>query len=116
MSVEPIAKPTSRAAERKGQKAAAKTRQRKVYALVTIRDKRRCRACTDEADPSATDMTRHGHHHHIRFRSAGGQDTSENLALLCNACHADVHAHRLIVTGNASGVLTFEKDGQIWTS
>lgn len=29
-------------------------------------------------------------HHHIRFRSAGGGDTLENLILLCDACHRDL--------------------------
>lgn len=32
------------------------------------------------------------HHHHIRFRSAGGSDTLENLILLCENCH-DIYAH-----------------------
>lgn len=29
-------------------------------------------------------------HHHIRFRSAGGSDTLENLILLCDICHRDL--------------------------
>ena len=29
-------------------------------------------------------------HHHIRFRSAGGSDTIENLILLCDVCHRDL--------------------------
>lgn len=29
-------------------------------------------------------------HHHIRFRSAGGGDTLENLILLCDICHRDL--------------------------
>lgn len=32
------------------------------------------------------------HHHHIRFRSAGGSDTLENLILLCENCHS-IYAH-----------------------
>lgn len=31
------------------------------------------------------------HHHHIRFRSAYGSDTLENLILLCDKCHAKAH-------------------------
>lgn len=32
------------------------------------------------------------HHHHIRFRSAYGSDTLENLIFLCENCHA-IYAH-----------------------
>lgn len=32
------------------------------------------------------------HHHHIRFRSAWGSDTLENLICLCENCHA-IYAH-----------------------
>ena len=32
------------------------------------------------------------HHHHIRFRSAYGSDTLENLILLCENCH-EIYAH-----------------------
>lgn len=32
------------------------------------------------------------HHHHIRFRSAYGSDTLENLILLCENCHS-IYAH-----------------------
>lgn len=32
------------------------------------------------------------HHHHIRFRSAWGSDTLENLILLCENCHS-IYAH-----------------------
>jgi 5-methylcytosine-specific restriction endonuclease McrA len=33
--------------------------------------------------------------HHIRYRSQGGHDEEQNLALLCRHCHRDVHEGRL---------------------
>ena len=60
----------------------------------------RCRVCGRRCDPNAADLVRHGHRHHITYRSAGGQDVSSNLVLLCNECHADEHAHRLKVEGD----------------
>ena len=111
-----IPKPISRAAERKQDKRDAQVVHRLAYSVVTSRDKRRCRACGAEANPSALEMTRRGHHHHIRFRSAGGKDDTSNLMLACAVCHADIHAHRLTVTGDANGVLTLERDGKVWTS
>lgn len=112
----PIWKPTSRAAERKDRNAAKKREQLTVYRQVDERDKRRCRACGAQADPNALDMVRRGHHHHVQFRSMGGKDEVANLCLLCPICHADVHAHRLAVSGNANEKLTFEKDGKTWTT
>jgi len=46
--------------------------------------------------------------HHIRFRSMGGEDTTENVALLCKPCHSEIHAYRLAVSGNADKNLRFE--------
>ena len=51
------------------------------------------------------------HHHHVRFKSHGGQDTLDNLILLCPICHADIHAYRLAIIGDdANGVLRFARD------
>ena len=114
--IEPLRKPLSRALEKSERKQAAKTLQRKVYGVVTARDKRRCRACGKEADPSALDMIRRGHHHHVRFRSAGGNDSTANLCLLDAACHADVHAHRMTITGNADSTLVISTEKGTWES
>lgn len=109
-----LAKPRSRADEKAEKRAKAQKDQRDVYRLVTTRDKRRCRACLNPADPSALDMLKKGHHHHIQFRSAGGRDESSNLMLACARCHAAIHAHRLTVTGNADERLTFKTEKNAW--
>lgn len=33
------------------------------------------------------------HAHHVLPRSAGGTNHADNLAWLCSACHAHIHAH-----------------------
>lgn len=57
-----------------------------IAKAVFNRDGWRCRHCNrgDTIDP-----------HHIIFRSAGGEDTLENLLTLCRKCHDDVHGGRL---------------------
>jgi predicted HNH restriction endonuclease len=47
--------------------------------------------------------------HHIKFRSVGGEDTAENLAALCRVCHAEIHAYRLVISGDANGKLKIER-------
>lgn len=99
-------KPESRVVARTARDAARAKQRRLVYAAVNVRDNYHCAACGKPADPRALEMTRHGHHHHITFRSQGGQDTTANICLLCPVCHADVHAHRLTISGNADKKLT----------
>lgn len=55
----------------------------KLCKLVDERDGYRCKLC---GSPIGL------HHHHIRFRSAWGSDTIDNLILLCYKCH-DIYAH-----------------------
>ena len=102
----PLPKPTPRAKA----KAAAKRRQAKadraVYAAVTARDGGVCRGC------GTPDWMGTHERHHIVYRSRGGKTTRSNVALLCLACHADVHAGRLRISGDADGVLTFTETRQ----
>ena len=105
----------SRADEKAEKRTAAKKQQRDVYAMVTKRDNRKCRACLNQADPSALDMLKRGHHHHVVFRSAGGRDESSNLMLACTRCHSAIHAHKLTVTGNADEQLTFSTEVATWS-
>ena len=55
---------------------------KKLQKEVLIRDNFRCQACNRYtlAPP-----------HHIIFKSRGGDDTAENLILLCQKCHALKH-------------------------
>ena len=107
-----LQKPPSRAAEKAEKKRETEREKRRVYKSVNIRDRYTCRACGTQ--PRQWQMPLH--HHEIRFRSAGGTFTTANVCLLCAKDHADIHAHRLTVTGDANGVLTFERDGKVWTS
>jgi len=102
-------KPAPRVVARAAWDAIAANQRRSVYAAVDRRDAYRCVACRKPADPRAMEMTRHGHHHHITFRSQGGQHVTGNVCLLCPVCHADIHAHRLTIAGNADRKLTIER-------
>lgn len=35
------------------------------------------------------------HRHHIKYRSQGGKTSSDNIALLCLACHSSMHGVRV---------------------
>lgn len=111
-----LAKPRSRADEKTENAREIGRQQRALWALVARRDRFQCRACHGPADPNAMDMLKRGHRHHVRFRSAGGRDESTNLAMLCARCHADVHAHRLTITGNADSTLVCSRNGRTWDS
>ena len=68
-----------------------------AYASVYARDRYRCRSPVC----SRTDVTPH----HLKFRSAGGDDTEENLASLCVWCHLDgIHGGRLSAAPPASSI------------
>ena len=95
-------KPTS-APRAKREKAREKERQwQRVRACVLVRDNRRCRVCKTR---DGVDV------HHIRFRSVGGEDSTANCAALCRVCHADVHAYRLVLSGDANGTIKIERAG-----
>ena len=69
-----------------------------VYAAVTARD-RGCRNCGRIWGL---------HRHHLVFRSRGGETTSKNVIVLCDSCHARVHAHTLTIhVADADGPLEF---------
>jgi hypothetical protein len=82
----PLPKPQSRAAEKKQADREADAHWRKVRTQVLIRDHYRCRCC---GTPEKIDV------HHIRFRSRGGTDSTNNCAAMCRVCHGELHAYRL---------------------
>jgi 5-methylcytosine-specific restriction endonuclease McrA len=86
MSIRPSKRTRLRRARQSARRAAA-------YRLVDLRDRGRCRVCGDTSGPM--------HHHHIRYRSLGGADSSANVALVCARCHADIHAARVRLSGDA---------------
>lgn len=67
-----------------------------LCAYVLRRDGWRCRACNYRNTLSV---------HHCLFRSAGGGDTKENLAVICALCHDDIHVnHSLVVVGDNADI------------
>lgn len=91
--------PTARArAQRRGAAYRAYVR---VCKLVDLRDDYRCRGCDESV------LRRPRHHHHIVFRSQCGEDTLENLVLLCADCHDAVHRTRNLVVARTDDGVTF---------
>lgn len=86
---------------RKARKATAEEHWRAVCRHVDARDGYRCRVCGRRCSPDALTLLEKAQRHHIQYRSAGGNDQPGNLILLCAGCHADEHAHRLKVDGDA---------------
>lgn len=81
-----LAKPISRAAEKKQSDRSKERQWQMVRQAVLVRDRYRCRSC---GTPEKVDV------HHIRFRSRGGEDSTTNCAAMCRVCHAEIHAYRL---------------------
>lgn len=93
--------------KRTDQRAAQRDWSRMV-SVIWRRDEGRCRSCGVAVRPygSAAHPTLWGHVHHIVYRSAGGEDRPNNLALLCGQCHLDEHHHRITITGDGNGDLS----------
>jgi 5-methylcytosine-specific restriction endonuclease McrA len=72
-----------------------------VCKQVDARDGGRCRACGRRCNPNALGMLERAERHHITYRSLGGEDFDDNVVTLCAGCHADQHAGRMDVRGNA---------------
>lgn len=95
----------SRVDRRRDKKAAEEKRWLETCRAVNVRDQYRCRACGRACDPSSPDMLKRGHHHHLTFRSRGGNDTTDNVCLLDAECHSLLHKHVLDIRGNADEAL-----------
>jgi len=97
-------------------KSAEDAAWKRVCKEVDARDGKQCRCCDKRSDPEATGLLKRGHRHHIVYRSAGGQDTAENLITLCADCHNDEHHNRLRIEGpttpiDANGPVIFMRKG-----
>jgi 5-methylcytosine-specific restriction endonuclease McrA len=93
-------KPVPQLIERRTAKQKKDATWHAMRKAVLSRDKRTCRACglRDYIDV-----------HHKKLRSAGGENTTDNLLCLCRYCHALVHAYMLFIHGDsADGKLRFE--------
>lgn len=103
-------------AEQRGKTERETTKQRRsVYLLVEQRDGRRCRACLAIVSKVLTVGPKRLEHHHILGRGGVKAETSANICVLCKTCHDDRHVKRILkITGNADGLLCFERAGQKW--
>jgi hypothetical protein len=96
----------TRLESKREKKAAAEAHWRDVCAKVTRREASHCRVSGKRVDPFALDPLRRGEHHHIRFRSAGGTDSTDNVILVSREIHDAIHAGKLRVEGNADEAIT----------
>ena len=67
----------------------------------------RCRYCRKRLRQTLECVPDRLEHHHLTFRSRGGQDESCNLVTLCLEHHIDAQQHRLLITGNPDEELEF---------
>lgn len=74
--------------------------------LVYLRDRATCRVFGTPLKLVSANPLEVAHCHHVIFRSAGGSDALENLALLSPRAHDLVHRHVIDVTGDANKTLT----------
>lgn len=96
----PQPKPESKAQDKRERSRQKLKLLQKVRAAVKVRDKGRCRVCSRREGVEV---------HHVKFRSLGGEHSTANCALLCPECHADIHAYRVVVTGDANKQLRIER-------
>ena len=86
-----------------------------AYRLVDIRDGYKCRCCFRFVSAANADPARRSEHHHINGRVGKHAESTENICLLCRACHDLRHVKRtLVIVGNANQPLTFELGGKVW--
>jgi len=97
----------SRRETKAARKVAEEAAWRAVCKAVDARDGRVCRCCDKRSDPDSGGLLTRGHRHHIRYRSAGGKDTTDNLVTLCAECHEDEHRNRMTLEGNPDEALLF---------
>lgn len=73
-----------------------------VKRIVAERDKGRCRMCGKRCRYGASNLRERGDPHHIVFQSAGGDDSTANVLLMCREHHDMCHkARRFWLSGNA---------------
>lgn len=88
--------------EQMAEDRAAERNWQAVCRVVTIRDQGQCRACGRTCSFGAKERRYKADPHHLTYRSAGGQDTPQNVVQLCRSCHDDVHVHGVLaLSGDA---------------
>jgi 5-methylcytosine-specific restriction endonuclease McrA len=74
---------------------------RRCYAAVDARDRRQCRVCRKRTDPNAIGLLDRGQHHHLVYRSRGGDHHPRNVLTLCSQCHQSQHGGLIRLSGDA---------------
>jgi len=88
----------------KAEKRAAEAKaQRECYAAVDRRDGPACRVCGARVGGLGTLEARH--HHHLVYRSKGGEHDASNVLSLCVKCHTALHAGEIRLSGDANARL-----------
>lgn len=73
--------------------------QKECYAHVDRRDSHCCRVC--RARVGGVGMLQAVHHHHLVYRSRGGDHDTKNVLSLCVKCHSAVHHGEIRLSGDA---------------
>lgn len=104
----PAPKTPPRFLEKAARKAAEVKAIKDCYRQVDARDGATCRLCKRNVGGKTMDTARV--HHHLIFRSAGGEHTTANVLSICPFCDDLIHREgKLKVSGNAD---TLNSQGQ----
>lgn len=95
----PCPKPSPRWMEKAKQRAEEARTLKQVYAQVDRRDGPRCRVCG--ARVGGVGLLERRHHHHLTYRSRGGEHTTANTLSTCVRCHQAVHDAEIRLSGDA---------------
>ena len=110
-----IPKPEPRARTKARKRAATQRLRSQVMQDVGARDGSTCRIC--QCRTLEFDLSRQPHHHHIVYRSHGGEDTLDNIILICALCHDRVHrSGKLRVSGHASDLRVERLIDGVWVN
>lgn len=91
----------SRFSEKQRRRAEEAKAMRDCYRTVDLRDQMRCRVTGVSVNPYAVDPLERGEHHHLQFRSRGGQHTTDNVCLISAKTHQLIHDGKLKLEGDA---------------
>jgi 5-methylcytosine-specific restriction endonuclease McrA len=94
-----IPKPEPRWKSKQAKVTAEQKAERECYAQVDRRDSHCCRVC--RARVGGVGMLAAVHHHHLEYRSRGGDHSTANVVSLCVRCHSAVHAAEIRLSGDA---------------
>ena len=94
-----VPKPAPRWRTKQQARAAEAKQMKEAFRQVEARDGRACRVCKRRLQ--SIGVVDGWHHHHLQYRSRGGEHTTDNLVLLCPKCHTAVHDAEIRLSGDA---------------